>query len=280
MNPDALVGAPEPTIKRLEVEGARVYTEVRGSGDPVLLIGAADEDAEIYRGIAERLAVSNTVVTYDRRGTGRSDRANWPTDSARHADDAAALIRSLNLSDVVVLGASAGGIVALRLALRHPKPLKAVLSFEPGIFGIAEGGEELGRRVEGAVDDHLKSHPGDWQGATDVLGREAVSSVDDLTSLFTPPPGKEWFVRRAAANAESLIRGDMPLTKESFDPDSIADCPVTLRFSYGTASLPIFRAIAKSLAALRNEIPDVLEGASHSIFHHPNQATEYINAWT
>lgn len=131
MNPDALVGAAEPTIKRLEIEEARIYTEVRGSGDPVLLIGAADEDAEMYRGIAERLAVFNTVVTYDRRGTGRSDRANWPSDSARHADDAAALITSLNLSDVLVLGASAGGIVALRLALLHPKPLKAVLSFEP-----------------------------------------------------------------------------------------------------------------------------------------------------
>jgi pimeloyl-ACP methyl ester carboxylesterase len=280
MNPDALVGAAEPTMKRLEIEGARIYTEIRGSGDPVLLIGAADEDAEMYRGIAERLAVFHTVVTYDRRGTGRSDRANWPSDSARHADDAAALITSLNLSDVVVLGASAGGIVALRLALLHPKPLKAVLSFEPGIFGVAGGGKELRRRVEGAVNDHLKSNPGDWQGATDALGREAVSSVDDLTSLFTPPPGKEWFVRQAATNAESLIRGDLQLTKESFDPNSVADCPVTLRFSYGTASLPIFAAVAKSLAALRDESPDVLEGASHSIFYHPNQATEYISAWT
>jgi len=70
-----------------------------------------------------------------------------------------------------------------------------------GFFGIAEGGEELGRRIEGAVDDHLNSKPGDWQGATDALGREAVSALDDLTSLFTPPPGKEWFVRRMAANA-------------------------------------------------------------------------------
>ncbi|CAN5867574.1 hypothetical protein BH23ACT4_BH23ACT4_14710 [soil metagenome] len=279
MNPDALLGAAKPTIERIEIEGARIYTEVRGSGDPVLLIGAADEDAEIYREIAERLAVSNTVVTYDRRGSGRSDRSNWPSESARHADDAAALIRNLDLSDVVVLGASAGGIVALRLALLHPAPLKAVLSFEPGIFGVAEGGEELLGRVQGAVNEHLTSKPGDWQGATDVLGREAVSSVDDMTSLFSPPSGKEWFVRHAAANAESLIRGDLPLTKESFDPKSVADCPVTLRFSYGTASLPIFEAVAKSLAALRDEIPDVLEGVSHSIFYHPDQAAEYISAW-
>jgi pimeloyl-ACP methyl ester carboxylesterase len=280
VNPDALFGAAEPTVHWIEVHGARIYTEVRGSGATVLLIGAADEDAEVYRGIAERLAESHTVVTYDRRGTGRSDRADWPSDSVRHADDAAALIASLNLGDVVVLGASAGGIVALRLALLNPSLLKAVLSYEPGIFGMAEGGEVLRRRVEHAVDHHLKSHPGDWQGATDALGREAGRSVDDLTSLFTPPPGKEWFVGRTDANAESLIRGDLPLTRETFDPDAIGDCPVTLRFSHGTASLPIFRIVAGGLAALRDENPDVLEGASHSIFYHPDQAADYITAWT
>lgn len=280
MNPDALFDAAPPTIDWVEVEGARIYTEVRGSGGPVLLIGAADEDAEMYRGIAERLAVSNAVVTYDRRGTGRSDRAGWPSDSARHADDAAALITSLNLKSVVVLGASAGGIVALRLALRHPKSLKAVLAFEPGIFGIAAGGEVLQRRVEDAVNDHLISHPGDWQGAADALGGAAVRSVDGLDSLFRPPPGKEWFAFRSAPNAESLIRGDLPLTKESFDRDSVADCSVALRFSYGTNSLPIFRAVAKNLAAFRNESADVLKGASHSIFYHPTQAVEYIRRWT
>lgn len=280
MNPDASAGGLEPTVKRIGAEGARIHTEVRGLGDPVLLIGAADEDAEIYRGIAERLAASNTVITYDRRGTRRSDRANWPSDSVQHADDAAHLISSLDLSDVVVFGASAGGIVALRLAIRHPRLLKSVLCYEPGIFGVAEGGEELRRRIEGAVHDHLMSNPGDWQGATDVLGREAVSSADDLTSLFTPPPGKEWFVRRTAANAESLILGDLLLTKESFDPSAVTDCPVTLRFSHGTGSLPIFGSIAVGLSALRSEGPDTLEGASHSIFYHPNQAAEYISAWT
>lgn len=234
----------------------------------------------MYRGIAERLADSHTMVTYDRRGTGRSDRADWPSDSARHAHDAAVLINELELDDVVVLGASAGGIVALRLALLSPRSLRAVLSYEPGIFGMAEGGELLRRRVERAVDRHLQSNPGDWRGATDALGREAVSSIADLTSLFTPPAGKEWFVRRTGTNAESLIRGDLPLTGESFDPEAIADCPVTLRFSHGTASLPIFGSIAAGLAALRGEDLDVLEGASHSIFYHPNQAVDYIRAWT
>jgi pimeloyl-ACP methyl ester carboxylesterase len=280
VNPDVLAGAAEPVVRYVDVGQGDLYTEVRGSGEPVLIVGAADEDAEIYRGIAERLAGSNTVVTYDRRGTGRSDKSGWPSDSVRHADDAAALIESLDFSGVTVLGASAGGVVALRLALRRPELLKTVLCFEPGIFHIAEGGESLRSEVVRAVENHLRDHPEDWVGATDSLGRAAVSSISDRTSLFTPPPGREWFFRHAAAHAESLIRGDMALTGEHFDYDEVADCPINLRFSYGTSSLPIFRSIAKALAELRNEQPDMLDGVSHGLFLHPEEATQYIASWT
>lgn len=280
MNPDALASAAGPDARHMDVGGASLYLEIRGSGEPILIVGAADEDAEIYRGIAERLADNRTVITYDRRGTGRSDKSGWPSDSVRHAVDAAALIESLHLSGVTVLGASAGGIVALRLALRRPELLKTVLCFEPGIFHIAEGGEVLRSGVVRAVENHLRDHPDDWVGATDALGQAAVSSISDRTSLFTPPPGREWFFRHAAAHAESLIRGDMALTGERFDYDEVADCPTNLRFSYGTASLPIFRGIAEALAALRNEQPDVLDGVSHGLFLHPDEVTQYIARWT
>ncbi len=280
VNPDALASAAGPDARHMDVGGARLYLEIRGSGEPILIVGAADEDVEIYRGIAESLADTRTVITYDRRGTGRSDKAGWPSDSVRHADDAAALIESLDLSGVTVLGASAGGVVALRLALRRPELLKTVLCFEPGIFHIAEGGEVLRSEVVRAVENHLRDHPDDWVGATDALGQAAVSSISDRTSLFTPPPGREWFFRHAAAHAESLIRGDMALTGERFDYDEVADCPTKLRFSYGTASLPVFRSIAEALAALRNEQPEVLDGVSHGLFLHPDEVTQYLARWT
>jgi pimeloyl-ACP methyl ester carboxylesterase len=279
-NPDALDGAAEPEAMHVAVDGASLYIEVRGSGEPILIVGAADEDAEIYRGIAERLAAQCRVITYDRRGTGRSDKSGWPSDSTRHADDAATLIESLNLSRVMVLGASAGGIVALRLALSHPDLLKTVLCFEPGVFNAVEGGERLRRGVVDAVEDHLQDNPGDWVGATNALGRAAVASIDDRASLFTPPPGREWFSRRTASHSESLIRGDMPLTEEGFDSGEVARCPIGLRFSYGTASLPIFQSISRTLATYRNEEPDVLDGVSHGIFLHPNEAAHYIASWT
>lgn len=126
----------------------------------MVLIGAADEDAEVYRPIAERLT-GMTVVTYDRRGTLRSGREDWPGGgSSRHADDAAGLLSALDLTNATVFGASAGGIVALQLALRHPDVVERALIFEPGYFRHAPGGEEMQQRVYAAVDEYVRSRPG------------------------------------------------------------------------------------------------------------------------
>ena len=278
-NPDALLDCQDSVGRQVSVGGTTLYVEERGSGPAVLLIGAADEDAEFYRGIADRLATGCRVVTYDRRGTRRSGREGWPSDSARHADDAADLISSLGLEDVTVLGASAGGIVALRLALRHADLVRNVLCFEPGAFQVTDEGEALRLHGEAAVEEHLDAHPGDWSGAVDVLGRAAASSLSDMSSLFTPPEGQEWFARRADASAEAFIRGDLLLTRESFDLEAVGDCPANLRFAYGTASLPVFRGITTHLAARRAELPDALEGMGHSVFYHPDQTASYIRSW-
>jgi len=276
MNPDALEGAAPPDVRAVQVAGADLHVEVRGSGPGLLIVGAADEDAEIWRGLAERLAPSASVATYDRRGTGRSSRQGWPCDSATHADDAAHLIRFLGPTRSTVFGASAGGIVALRLALGHPELVENVVCFEPGLFGVTDTTEALRRRVETEVEAHLAANPDDWLGATAALGRAAVSEVEDVSSLFTPPPGREWFSDRCDAGAEALIRGELGLTREPVDLEHVGRCPVNLRFAYGSASLPAFREIASRLAGARGEHPDVLDGVGHLAFHHLDLITEYL----
>ena len=105
-NPFAVPGAPAPAAAWHHVNGCRLYAEVRGTGPALLIIGAASDDAEMFRPIAERLAGATTatesaepadsaglagftVVTWDPRGTGRSSREAWPCDSRTHAEDAA-----------------------------------------------------------------------------------------------------------------------------------------------------------------------------------------------
>ena len=279
-NPTALPDAEPPRIGRYPVNGTTIYAEVRGSGPAVLLVHAGGEDAEQWRPVAERLT-GFTAVTYDRRGTLRSGRDDWPgRGSAQHADDAAALLRALGLHDVLVFGASSGGIPALQLALRHPDLIRLALIYEPGYFRQVPGGEAIQMPANEAVAEHLAAHPGDWAGAWAAFRRKAgPPPADGAPSVFTPPPGKEWYAEREELNAEALVVDDVPfLSRELVDEEALRAAPVDIRFAFGTASVPIFREIATQLAGVRNAAPDAIDGVGHLMTYAPEAAAAYIRS--
>ena len=121
-------------MSTLDVPGARLYYETRGSGPLMLLIPGANGDANGFPPLADVLAADFTVVTYDRRGYTRSALLG-AQDYARRletdADDARQLIQYLSDEPAVVFGTSSGGIIALQLLIDHPQVVRALVSFEP-----------------------------------------------------------------------------------------------------------------------------------------------------
>lgn len=279
-NPDARPDAPPPRVELLAVNGTTLYAEVRGAGPAILLIHAGGEDAEVWRPVAERLE-EFTVVTYDRRGTLRSGRDDWPgRGSAQHADDADGLLAALGLNDVLVFGASSGGIPALQLALRHPERVRRALVFEPGYFRQVPGGEDIHLPVSAAVDRYIATHPGDWVGAYAVFKRAASPPTALGPGALSAPLGKEWYAARENLDAEALIRDDLPfLTRELVDEATLATAPVRVRFSHGGKSAPVFRDIVHHLAAVRGDSPDSLEGVGHLVHYYPDVVARYIASW-
>ncbi len=82
----------------IEVNGAQLYYEVRGTGPAVLFIPGATGDAGHFDQVADALADAFTVVTYDRRGRGEStDASPWApereVEDLRAVSDAAATER-------------------------------------------------------------------------------------------------------------------------------------------------------------------------------------------
>ena len=281
-NPDALDDAPPPRSHRFEVNGTTLYAEIRGDGPPVLLIPGGAEDAEGWRAVAERLT-GYTVVAYDRRGTLRSGREDWPgRGSAQHADDAAALLRAIGMGPAVVFGASSGGIVATQLALRHPALVRRALVYEPGYLRAVPGGAELQTIASAAAATHLDGHPEDWVGAYRAFIRAAApSTAPGQPGFLGPPAGRDWYARREEMNAEAFLRDDLAiLIAELVDEATLARAEVELRFARGTASPGIFREIATRLARLRGAEPDVVAGAGHAIYFQPELAAGYIRTPT
>ena len=107
----------------LEVPGATLYYEIRGSGPVLLCITGGPTDAGLFSDLARRLTGRYTVVTYDQRGHSRSTLDGEPEDIpvAIHADDAAALLEGVGDEPAYVYGSSGGGCRRASTSAGRPK---------------------------------------------------------------------------------------------------------------------------------------------------------------
>lgn len=106
---------------RLQPDGQpalNIHVEEMGRGPVILLLHGLGGSSYTWRFVAPRLATTHRVIAVDLRGFGRSDK---PFDRAYGVDDHAAVVRAFiraaNLSRVILIGHSYGGMVAIRLAL-------------------------------------------------------------------------------------------------------------------------------------------------------------------
>jgi pimeloyl-ACP methyl ester carboxylesterase len=111
----------------------------------------------VFGRFAERLADDFTVITYDRRGNGRSPRPpGWSvTSAAEQADDAAALLEALGFAPAVVFGTSSGGIFALELTIRHSTTVRAAILHEPALFALFDEPDALRSEISRIIQEGL-----------------------------------------------------------------------------------------------------------------------------
>jgi pimeloyl-ACP methyl ester carboxylesterase len=114
----------------LPINGLSLYHEVYGplgspgpSGEtvpPLLLIPGGFMSTDSMRSWVSAFAPERTVIVFDQQGHGRTPDTSRTMSYEQFGDDAAALLRALNVERADVMGYSQGGGVALQLALRHP----------------------------------------------------------------------------------------------------------------------------------------------------------------
>jgi pimeloyl-ACP methyl ester carboxylesterase len=111
------------------VNGIRMHYETRGDGPAaVLLINGLGAPSVGWALQVMALAPHFRVITFDNRGVGESDLPADPVyTTAQLADDAAALLRQLQIDRAHVVGASMGGTIAQEMALRHPRLVRSLV---------------------------------------------------------------------------------------------------------------------------------------------------------
>jgi pimeloyl-ACP methyl ester carboxylesterase len=144
-----------PTTHTLDVPGARLYFERRGSGPLLLMIGSP-MDSTGFAGLADALAGDYTVVTYDPRGIGNSSREDTTEDVTpeQQADDVHRLLSTLGGEPAHVFGSSGGAVVGLALVTAHPGQVRTLVAHEPPVVGLLPDSAQERAEIEDIYDTY------------------------------------------------------------------------------------------------------------------------------
>lgn len=250
--------------------GTSLYYERQGIGPPVLFVAGSTGDAGNFTRTADLLADEFTVVTYDRRGNSRSPRPlGWTTTSvSEQADDAAGLIVALDLSPVVVFGASAGGLIALDLMMRHPHLLRAGILQEPSIFSVLPDPNAAPAPRRALVEEALRTKGP--RGAVETL----IRYPNDDSVLEALPPD---VLARMLDNADTIIGIESP-GFASWLPRSedlaLLRTPVVLMIAQDT--LPVYRQVMDWLAKQLQVEPITVPGRHAFYYYRPQDLADAL----
>jgi pimeloyl-ACP methyl ester carboxylesterase len=122
-------GSNEQAGKYADVNGIKIYYEIYGAGEPLLLLHGQGGSIQTFLLQIPELSKHFKVIAVDSRAQGRSTDSDKEITYGLMASDMSALMDKLNLTSVHVVGWSDGGNIGLELALAQPQKVKKLVTF-------------------------------------------------------------------------------------------------------------------------------------------------------
>ena len=188
------------------LDGLNVHYEVRGQGPHIVLLHGWGSNLAVFAGVAEALASTYTVVSLDFPGCGSTDEPPEPWGMDEYASFTSHFISSFGADEIILLGHSHGGRVAIRLATDAGMPFrvtKMILVDSAGIlpkrsfsYHVRVRAYKVGKKVVNwkpvaavfpEALDHLQKTMGstDYADASPVMRTTMVKVVNtDLEPLL------------------------------------------------------------------------------------------------
>ena len=128
-------------MDKAKINGVELEYEVKGSGEPVLLISTGPIADSFLPFLSEKALVERyRLIRYHQRGQAGSTHGPGPVSFAEHAADAAALLGHLGIRRAHVAGHSTGAVIALQLAVDRPEIVHTLALLEPPLMGVPSAG--------------------------------------------------------------------------------------------------------------------------------------------
>lgn len=126
----------------MEIRGIRVHYKIYGSGVPtMILLHGFGASTFSWREVMQPLAKYGTVIAYDRPAFGLTSRplpGDWQGVNPYSVEGNIALLlelmNRLNIQQAILIGNSAGGRLAMQMALAHPDRVAGLVLVDAAIY--------------------------------------------------------------------------------------------------------------------------------------------------
>ncbi|TAL27361.1 MAG: alpha/beta fold hydrolase [Nitrospirae bacterium] len=123
-----------------EVNGTKLYYEVKGKGQAIVFIHSGGFDRRIWDDQFNIFAEHYKAIRYDVRGYGKS---LTPTRPYSDEEDLYQLLKFLKVSKAHIVGLSLGGRIAIDFALTHPEMVETLIPVASGLSGYAFSPQDM-----------------------------------------------------------------------------------------------------------------------------------------
>jgi 2-hydroxy-6-oxonona-2,4-dienedioate hydrolase len=243
-----------------DINGARMYYEVVGEGEPLVLVHAGIADSRMWEAQITAFADRYRVIRYDMRGFGRTQIVEGPFS---HHEDLRSLLDFLGLDRANIVGCSMGGGAVLDFALEYPDRVGNLVL--------------VGSAVGGFKPDFDPPKEWDELVAADEAGDlELVSELE--VRIWVDGPGRspedvEAPIRDLVRKMNLIaLRNEATELGEEWEPeppaaDRLTDIQAPTLLIVGDEDQPRVFAAAD---LLEKELPNVRKVIMHGTAHLPN----------
>jgi pimeloyl-ACP methyl ester carboxylesterase len=137
--PEALPWAPGVPIRHASVKGIRLRYIEAGTGPPLVLLHTMRTQLDLFQRVIPALSARYRVYAVDLPGHGHSDIPAADYTAAFFIEMVAGLLEHLDLENTVLVGESIGGTIALGLAARRNRRVRAVVAINPYDYDRGRG---------------------------------------------------------------------------------------------------------------------------------------------
>jgi non-heme chloroperoxidase len=264
---DSLTDSPIAQLPRSSFihrkDGTALFYKDWGTGMPVLFVHSAGLNCEMWTyQMVPFTARGTRCVAFDRRGHGKSSDPSRGYDFDTLADDLAAVLETLDLRNVALVGHSMGCAEITRYLTRHgSRRVGSVVMLAPTtpfLLKTADNPQGVDKGVfESVRAKWLKDYP-KW----------LADNTDPFFVPETSPEMKHWGMHMAfSTSLQAAIQCNIAVAETDFrDELTRIDVPVLILHGTKDVSAPLALTGERTAQLIPRSVLRVYEGAPHGLF--------------